>query len=295
MNPIVECEQLSKIYKRHKAVDQVHLRLEEGKIYGLLGRNGAGKTTLLHMMTGQLFPSEGTVRIAGQSPFENAEVLQHVCFIKESQQFLKNFKVADVLDLAAMIYPHWDSEYARELAADFSLDTSKKIKQLSRGMLSAVGVIIGLASRARLTIFDEPYLGLDAVSRNVFYDRLLEDYGDHPRTILLSTHLIDEVSKLFEHVMILNNGKIVLNEEAEAVREQSFIISGKQDAVRAALQGRNVLHLESFSGTATAYVFDEVTHEQQSEWLAAGLEIGTMSLQQLLIRLTSPQKKGERI
>ena len=104
---------------------------------------------------------------------------------------------------------------------DFNLPLKRRIKKLSRGMLSAVGIVIGLASRAPLTIFDEPYLGLDVVSRGLFYDRLMEDYLEHPRTVILSTHLIDEVSNLLEHVLVIDNGKLIIDEDAEDLRGKS--------------------------------------------------------------------------
>ena len=119
------------------------------------------------------------------------------------------------------------------------------IKKLSRGQLSAVGVIIGLASRAELTFFDEPYLGLDAVARQIFYDRLLEDYAEHPRTIVLSSHLIDEVSNLIEKVIVIDNGQILLDEDTDAVRDRAVTVVGDAAKVDAWASGREVLHREA--------------------------------------------------
>ncbi len=115
-----------------------------------------------------------------------------------------------VLSLASHLFPNWDDEFAQSLVDDFKLPRKRDVRKLSRGMLSALGVTIGLAARAPLTFFDEPYLGLDAVARQLFYDRLLADYAEHPRTVVLSTHLIDEVADLIEHVLLLDRGKLVL-------------------------------------------------------------------------------------
>src|SRR6185437_4426143 len=136
----------------------------------------------------------------------------------ESQKYPDTFRIIDVLAVAKTLYPDWDDAYAKSLIEDFRLPIKRKIKKLSRGMLSSVGIVVGLASRAPLTIFDEPYLGLDAVARVLFYDRLLEDYAEYPRTVILSTHLIDEVSRLLEHVLVIDNGKLLLDEDADALR-----------------------------------------------------------------------------
>src|SRR5262249_40772508 len=151
-------------------------------------------TTLMQIITGQQFASSGTVEVMGASPVENDTVLTNVCFVRENLRYPEWFTVRHSLRAAALLFPRWDEAFAQSLVDEFRLPRFRQMRKLSRGMLSAVGVIIGLASRAPLTLFDEPYLGLDAVARQLFYDRLLADYAEHPRTIVLSTHLIDEVA-----------------------------------------------------------------------------------------------------
>ncbi|HQJ34177.1 MAG TPA: ABC transporter ATP-binding protein, partial [Rhodoglobus sp.] len=202
MTAVIEVDGLTRRYGRLAAVDDATFTLEGNRIHGLLGRNGAGKTTLMQLLTGQEFASSGTIRVFGQSPVENAGVLQHVSFIKESQRYPEDFRPKHVLRSAPWFFENWDADFAEQLVDDFRLPLNTRIKKLSRGQLSAIGVIVGLASRAPLTFFDEPYLGLDAVARQTFYDRLLEDYAEHPRTVVLSTHLIDEVANLLEHVLV---------------------------------------------------------------------------------------------
>lgn len=193
-------------------------RVEEHGITGLLGRNGAGKTTLMQLITGQDFATHGEIRVFGQSPVENASVLQRISFIKESQRYPDDFKVKHVFRSAPWFFANWDADFAERLIDDFRLPLDRRIKKVSRGQLSSIGVIVGLASRAPLTFFDEPYLGLDAVARQTFYDRLLEDYAEHPRTVILSTHLIDEVSNLLEHVIVIDEGRIIIDQDAESLR-----------------------------------------------------------------------------
>ncbi|MFD1530957.1 ABC transporter ATP-binding protein [Pseudonocardia aurantiaca] len=278
---VVRMSGVSKRYGDLTALDGVSMELQENRIHGLLGRNGAGKTTVMQILTGQGFETAGTVEVFGQHPYENANVLNRVCFIKESQRYPDNFKVKHAMRAAQLLHASWDDGFARELIADFGLPADRSIKKLSRGMLSIVGVIIGLASRAPLTFFDEPYLGLDAVARQMFYDRLLADYSEHPRTVVLSTHLIDEVSDLIEHVVLIDKGRVLIDEDADALRSRAVTVTGPVAAVESFVAGRTQLHREQLGG------FLRVTVSGVPERpMVGGLEFEPVSLQQLVVRTT---------
>lgn len=286
MTVIAEVRDLSRHYGKVRAVDGVSFDLEENRIYGLLGRNGAGKTTLMSLLTAQEFATSGSVELFGHSPVENAGVLERTAFIKESQKYPEDFKVKHVLTSAPWFFANWDAEFAGTLAQDFRLPLDRRIKKLSRGQLSAVGVIVGLASRAPLTFFDEPYLGLDAVARQLFYDRLLADYAEHPRTIVLSTHLIDEVSNLLEHVIVIDEGRIIIDSDAETLRGSAVTLAGTATAVDAFTTGREVLHRERVGGLATATVPALAAADRRAA-ADAGIELTPVSLQQLIVRTTT--------
>jgi ABC-2 type transport system ATP-binding protein len=286
MNTIVELNRLTKKYGEVVAVDEVSFTLEEGKIYGLLGRNGAGKTTIMHMLTAQLFSTSGELKVFGQTPYENNHVLSQLCFIKENQKYPEAFRVRDVLLVAKDVFASWDQDYAMRLIEDFRLPMKRRVKALSRGLLSTVGIIVGLASRARLTIFDEPYLGLDAVARGMFYDLLLEDYTENPRTIVLSTHLIDEVSRLLEHILVIDGGKLILNEEAESLRGRAHTVVGSATKVESFIQGKEIIAREPFGSLLSATIFGSISASDKQEADAQGVELAPISLQQLIIHLT---------
>lgn len=286
MTTVVEVRNLSKRFGSLHAVESVSFRLEENRIYGLLGRNGAGKTTLMSLLTGQEFATAGEIEVFGQSPVENAEVLERICFIKESQKYPDDFRVKHVLRTAPWFFPQWDQEFADRLVADFRLPLDGRLKKISRGQFSALGVVVGLASRAPLTFFDEPYLGLDAVARELFYDRLLTDYAEHPRTVVLSTHLIDEVSDLLEHVLLIDEGRLLVDSPAEQLRGSATTVVGGRDAVEAFVGDREVMHRDGIGGLVSLTVAGLSDSEQRAA-RAAGLEIGTVSLQQLVVRLTT--------
>ncbi|HWR85835.1 MAG TPA: ABC transporter ATP-binding protein [Rhodoglobus sp.] len=286
MSAIIEVTGVTKTFGKVTAVDDASFTVEENRIYGLLGRNGAGKTTLMQLITGQDFVTSGDIRVFGQSPVENASVLQRISFIKESQKYPEDFKVKHVFRSAPWFFADWDAAFAEQLIEEFRLPLDRRIKKLSRGQLSSIGVIVGLASRAPLTFFDEPYLGLDAVARQLFYDRLLEDYAEHPRTVVLSTHLIDEVSNLLEHVLVIDRGRIIIDEDAESLRGSASTIVGTRAAVDEFVGARPVLHRDAIGGLASVTVAG-LDAAGRSAAKAAGLELVPVSLQQLVIQKTN--------
>ena len=286
MTAVIEVKNLTKRYRDTIAVNDVSFSIEKDKIYGLLGRNGAGKTTVMSILTAQNFATSGDVRVFGEAPYENARVLSRMCFVRESQKYPDDATPRHAFEIARLFFPNWDQDLADQLIDDFQLPMKTRIKKLSRGQLSAVGVIIGIAARAEITFFDEPYLGLDAVARQIFYDRLLEDYTVHPRTIILSSHLIDEVSNLIERVLVIDRGRIVMDESTDDVRDRAANIVGDAAAVDAFVGGREVLHRESLGRVASVTVLGALTPDDRTRLGAAGLDVTPVSLQQLIVRMT---------
>lgn len=286
MTAVIEVTNLTKRYKDKLALDSISLSIEQNTIYGLLGRNGAGKTTLMSILTAQNFATSGDARVFGEHPYENVKVLSRICFVRESQKYPDDATPTHALRAARLFFEHWDQSLAERLIEDFQLPMKTTIKKLSRGQLSAVGVIIGLASRAEITFFDEPYLGLDAVARQIFYDRLLEDYTEHPRTIILSSHLIDEVANLIEKVIVIDAGRIILDEDTDAVRGRASTIVGDAAKVEAWAAGREVLHREALGRVAAVTVLGHLSDADRAEIAAADLDVASVSLQQLIVRLT---------
>ena len=281
----VDTTDLTKTYADVNALDGVSIRLEENRIHGLLGRNGAGKTTLMQALTGQIFATSGQMQVLGEEPLENVGVLSRTVFIQEGQKYPDTFRPIDVLRVAAGTYPNWDQAYADHLVERYGLPLTQRIKKLSRGQFSAIGIVLGLAARAPLTFFDEPYLGLDAVARQMFYDDLLEDFTAHPRTVILSTHHIDEVSDLLEHVVLLDQGRVEISAETEELRSAAIEVSGRLDEVRAFTAGADVLHLQELGALATATIHAEPGGAERAR--AAGLQVSPVSLQNYIVHRTT--------
>ncbi|MEA4943224.1 MAG: ABC transporter ATP-binding protein [Propionicimonas sp.] len=286
MTAVIQASHLTKRYGDTLALDGVSFTIEANTIYGLLGRNGAGKTTAMSILTAQNFATSGTARVFGENPYENERVLPRMCFVRESQKYPDDATARHALKMASLFFANWDAALAARLVDDFQLPMKKPIKKLSRGQQSAVGVIIGLACRAEITFFDEPYLGLDAVARQLFYDRLLEDYSEHPRTIILSSHLIDEVADMLERVIVVERGRILLDDETDAIRSRAATIVGNAEDVERFVAGREVIHRESLGRVTSATVFGELTETERQQITGTGLDLAPVSLQQLVVRLT---------
>ena len=249
----------------------------------------------MQIISAQLFPTSGEVSVFGEHPYENSRVLSQLCFVKDNQKYPNGYRVLDVLEQAALFFPHWDREYAFALIEAFRLPLKRLMKALSRGMLSTAGIIVGLASRAPLTIFDEPYLGLDAGARGIFYDRLLEDYEEHPRTVILSTHLIDEVSRLLEHILVIDQGRLILDEDAEALRGRAFAVVGPAARVDTYTAGKEVLARSPLGGMVSATVMGNGDASDRKRAEALGLELAPVSLQQLIVHLTGEPSQRKAV
>ncbi|MDO5493726.1 MAG: ABC transporter ATP-binding protein [Nesterenkonia sp.] len=292
MEAAVEVRDLTRRYGDSLALDRVSLSLERDVIHGLLGRNGAGKTTLMSLMTAQDWPSTGDVEVLGQRPHENEKVLPRICFVREDQRYIDDARAAHAFRAAARAFPRWDQAVADRLMADFRVPERTRIKKMSKGQRSAVGVIIGIASRAEVTFFDEPYMGLDAVARQLFYDRLLEDYAEHPRTIVLSSHLIDEIAHLVENVVVIDGGRILVDEPAEVLRGRAVTLVGRAEAVEEIVGSREVLHREALGRMVRTTVLGALDDAERHRVDELDVDLVPVSLQQLVVRLTSREAGG---
>jgi ABC-2 type transport system ATP-binding protein len=292
---MIELRDLTVRYGSTVAVDGIDLDLPTGKIYGLLGRNGSGKTSLLSALASFRRPATGTVRVDGADAFENPAVMRHTCFIRDTLDSNESDKVRALMCFAGWLRPTWDADYAAKLLDLFEINPRKRASSLSRGQKSAVGVVLGLASRAPLTILDETYLGMDAVARAAFYRELLEDYLAHPRTIILSTHLIEEVADLFERVVIIDRGKVLLHEETDELRGRGVTVTGPAAAVGEFVAGHTVLGEQRLGGVSAVTLDWRPSPADRQRGETAGLTFGPVGVQDLFIHLTSGTQRLEAV
>ena len=253
------CENISKVYGKNEVLHNVSLTLEQGKIYGLIGRNGAGKTTLLSILTAQNPTTSGTVSLDGEKVWENRKSLEKLCFSRElnasAESGLAAMKAKEYLHLAATYYPNWDKEMEKRLLELFRLDTKKKLGKLSKGMLSMVTIIVAMCSKALFTFLDEPVAGLDVVAREQFYKLLLQEYTESGRTFVVSTHIIEEAADVLEEVIIIHDGRIMVKANTQEFVDSAVYVSGKIEDVDAATKGLDVRHTEVIGRSKGVTVF----------------------------------------
>lgn len=282
--PVVALHGVSRSYRETRALDGVDLELTPGRIYGLVGRNGSGKTTLLSVIGQQIRPDRGgRVELFGRPGWENAEALSRTVLLRDRQRYPEDFRVQHVLAAAPAFHRGWDEAFARELVEDFRLPVRTRIKKLSTGQHCALGIVLGLASRAELTMLDEPYGGLDPVARELFYDRLLEDFARRPRTVVISTHLVDEVANLLDHVLLLDHGRLVLDTGLETARASAHTVAGRTEDVARYLAerglGQRVSREQRIGALRTATVAAPYDDDARAAAARHGVEIGAVSLQ----------------
>lgn len=286
-------KEIRKSYGKKEVLCGIDLTLEEHKIYGLIGRNGAGKTTLLSVLTAQSPLTSGSVTLDGEPVWENKKALSHLCFAREISQMtgsgIAAVKAKDYLKVARTFCPHWDQEMADHLISQFHLDVKKRISKLSKGMVSMLTIIVGLASKADITILDEPTSGLDVIAREKFYQLLMEEYTETNRTFVISTHIIEEAEDIFEDVIILDEGKILRNENTQELLERSFHVSGLADEVDVACAGLTVYHEETIGRSKGVTVVLE-----NGQQIAPGHEvkIQKLNLQKLFVALCEKDEEA---
>ncbi|MFD2924282.1 ATP-binding cassette domain-containing protein [Halobacillus naozhouensis] len=289
----IEMNQVTMKYGDVEALKNINVHLQPGKIYGLIGRNGAGKSTLLSLLASFAEPSQGDLTIGGENAFENAAIMSQVTLVYETDYSEETEKVKGMLEAAERYRPNFDREYADELVKLFNLPLDRQVKKLSSGMQSALNVTIGLANRSSITIFDEAYLGMDAPTREIFYKEVLEDHTKHPRTIILSTHLVSEMDYLFEEVVILNQGEVLIHEPIDELMERGASVTGAAQQVNTFARDMDVLSTQQLGGTKSVMVYGELTDEKRKEAERIGVEVGPVSLQDLFIHLTSEENQNE--
>lgn len=252
--PAIVVRGVTRTYGDVTALDGVSFEVARHAICGLLGSNGAGKTTLMGIIAGHDRAKPGQVEVLGRRPFESAQIAAATCFIRDNQRYPDSYKLIHVLNIAGAFHENWDRGYAQKLAKEFRIPVKTPITKYSRGQQSALAIVIGLASRAPITIFDEPYLGLDVASRHRFYELLMTDYARHPRTIIVSTHLVGEMEQIFGQAIILEDGKVVLDSPVDDLHQLAHRVSGRAEQVAAYSAGKNVLSTRKLGAMSMAVI-----------------------------------------
>ena len=274
---MIELKQVTKQYGQATVLKNITLSVDEPGIYCLLGRNGAGKTTLLKSIAGYQNITNGSIKVDGKT-IATSTLDTGVSYIENFARHF-NLPVRKLLRIASEVNPDYDYDFASEMMERFELDGKKKFKHLSLGMKTMVSTIICLASNKEVILLDEPVLGFDAIMRVEFYNMLTESFQKHPRIIIVSTHIIEEIAKTIQKLIIIDKGNIRFFDTLQSVETKAFRISGLQKDVETATRNLNIIGQDTVGGLVTSYIFDNPPKQ------TASLEIRPLSLQDFFIQM----------
>jgi len=284
--PCIEARGLRKTFGTTVALDGINLRIEEGRILGLIGPNGAGKSTALNAILG-LTAFEGELRVLGRNPWnERDQLMRDVCFIADVAVVPRWMRVSQVLDYVAGVHPRFDRAKAEGFLAKTEIKRASKIRQLSKGMVAQLHLALVMAIDARLLVLDEPTLGLDILFRKQFYDSLLNDYFDRSRTIVVTTHQVEELQHVLTDLMFINHGRIVLECSMEQFESRYVEVMVSPDQLAAA-QALKPIHTRQLFGRSIL-LFDNVDREQ----LAALGDARTPGIADLFVAIMGDKAAG---
>lgn len=260
MNPVIRAQGLTRRYGSTLALDSVDLEIPAGRIVGLIGPNGAGKTTALKAILG-LGPFEGQLEVLGLDPRrQRAQLMEQVCFIADVAVLPRWLRVRQALDITEGLHPRFSREKAEAFLRQTEIKHDSKISALSKGMVAQLHLALVMAIDARLLVLDEPTLGLDIIYRKEFYNALLNDYFDGQRTILLTTHQVEEIEHILTHLMFISHGRIVLNESMDALGEKFLELATRPDRAE---QARSLGPLSERQGLGRHYfIFENRTRAE---------------------------------
>lgn len=278
----IQIKNITKAYKDVTALDNVSFSFEFGKIYGFLGRNGAGKSTLINIIANRIFADKGEILVDDRTAKENMAIHEKIFCMSEADLYDKGLKIKDHFKWINRFYDSFDIQKAFEIADKFNLDTNKKFKALSKGYQSIFKLTVALSLGVPYVIFDEPVLGLDANHRELFYSLLLKEYENEERTFIIATHLIEEVANIIEEVVLIDKGKVLLQENVGTLLETGYSVSGMAKDVDRYCQGKNVIGYDELGGLKIAYITGEKSTLPQN----SNLQISAMNLQKLFVKLT---------
>ncbi len=283
----IEIKNITKRYGNINALDHVSVSFDFGKIYGFLGRNGAGKSTLINLIANRIFADEGIILVDGLPVEENMEVHGKIFCMSEADLYDRDLKVKEHFAWASRFYDSFESQKAHQIAEKFGLDIHKKFKALSKGYQSIFKLTMALSLNVPYVIFDEPVLGLDANHRELFYELLLKEYETNEKTIILATHLIEEVANIIEEVVLIDHGKILMQENVDTLLKSGYCVSGLAADVEAYCKDKQVMEIEELGSLKLAYILGERTAIPEN----SHLQISNINLQKLFVKLT--EKGGQ--
>lgn len=288
---IVSTKHLCKNYGSKPAIDDFTIDIAPDMITGLIGKNGSGKTTLMKLLAGQLDATGGEIKVLSDHPMDNLKVLQHVVYTYHNYAYPSYLNLNAIIANYAALFETFDREFALKLLKYFDLKPDMKYSQLSQGMASTFNFICGLSCRTRLTMFDEPVLGMDVSVRKSVYEVLLRDYSEHPRSIIISSHLISELEGVLSDIILIDNGKLLLHDSVDNIRDYAYRVDGSRDNLELFSRRKNVIYTRTGDTGSFSILRGPITENIINECSQLSLELTQVRVEDLFVYLTKQNKE----
>lgn len=290
---VIQTNNLVKQFNKKTALNKLSLNIPQNSITGLIGRNGSGKTTLMKILSGQLDATSGSVTVFDENPMDNIMVLQNLIYTCHNFGYQRDLNLNSILRNYNTLFTNFDLEFANKLIKYFDLSPRMKYKNLSQGMGSIFNFLAALSCRCKLTMFDEPILGMDITVRRAAYDILLRDYTEHPRTFLISSHLFNELEGVLSDVLLIEKGEKVLYGNIDEIRHSAYRIDGGATQIDSFIYNKNVIERQNTTVQSFAIIFEPLTPVVKSEINQYGLAISPVRIEDLCIYLTKQNKEAQ--
>lgn len=282
---IISTKNLSKTYEDNVALKNVTLNINSNELIGLIGTNGSGKTTLMKLIAGLLDKTHGSLEVFGEEPMDNLKVLEKIVYTYHDLTLPPDQPLKSLLNSYEAMYPNFDRIFAEKLMNLFHLKPKAKYKSLSQGMMSLFNFICGLSTRAELTMLDEPILGMDVTVKKSAYEILLRDYMEHPRTIIISSHILSELEDILSEMIIINKGEVLLYDNIDNIRDSAYRVDGNAENLNNFTQNKEVIYKSSSHLHSFMVVKDLITEETAEEAKSHNLTISRIRPEELYVYL----------
>ena len=293
MNEVIKTLNLSKIYGKEHALADMSVTIYENSIIGLIGRNGSGKTTLMKILAGKLAKTGGDAFVFGENPMDNLTVLNRLVYTYHNVEYDPKLNLQTILFGYEAMFPKFDGQFANKLMRYFDLTGKAKYKSLSQGMASIFNFLVALSCRAPLTMLDEPVLGMDVTVRKSAYEILLRDFTEHPRTIIISSHLLSEIESMLSDILLIEQGRVVLNSSIDDIRQSAYRIDGTPSAIGGYAADKKVIVQKKSELKSFAVIYERCTEAAVESAKKQGLTVSPVRPEELCVFLTQQNKEAE--
>lgn len=285
MSIVISTENLCKTYEDKAALKNVNLNINSNELIGLIGTNGSGKTTLMKLLAGLLDKTSGAIQVLGEEPMDNLNVLENVVYTYHDLELPPEQPLKNIIGSYELMYPKFDRTFAEKLMKLFNLNPKAKYKSLSQGMMSLFNFICGLSTRAEITMMDEPILGMDVTVRKSAYEILLRDYMEHPRTIIISSHILSELEDILSELIIINKGEVLLHDNIDNIRDSAYRVDGAEEALNAFASNKNVIYKSTSPLHSFMIIKEDITENVQTAAKNHNLSLSRIRPEELYVYL----------